>query len=38
MITIKLEKDEVTPDLRKLLKSAATIGTLRNALGRAGAN
>jgi hypothetical protein len=38
MLTIKLEKDEVSPHLRKLLKSAATNGPLRNVLGRAGAN
>lgn len=38
MITIKLEKDEVTPHLRKLLKEAATNSPLSRVLGRAAAN
>jgi hypothetical protein len=38
MISIKLEKDEVTPHLRKLLKEAESNGPLAKVLGRAGAN
>lgn len=38
MLTIKLEKNEVTPHLRSLLAQAATNGPLANVLGRAGAN
>lgn len=38
MISIKLEKDEVTPHLRKLLQEAGGNGPLARVLGRAGAN
>jgi hypothetical protein len=38
MITCKLEKDEVTPHLRKMLKEAESNGPLAKVLGRAGAN
>lgn len=38
MLTIKLEKDEVTPHLRRLLKQAGSNGPLAKVLGRAGAN
>lgn len=38
MLTITIAKDEVTPDLRKLLKLAARDGGLRAVMGRAGAN
>jgi hypothetical protein len=38
VIAIALDKDEVTPHLRKLLKDAAADGPLGNVLGRAGAN
>lgn len=38
MITIRLNKDEVTPHLRKLLRQADTNGPLAKVLGRAGAN
>lgn len=38
MITIRLNKDEVTPHLRKLLRQAGTNGPLAKVLGRAGAN
>ena len=38
MITLKLEKDEVTPHLRKLMKQAGTNGPLARVLGRAASN
>jgi hypothetical protein len=38
MITIKLEKDEVTPHLRRLLKEADTNSPLSRVLGRAASN
>jgi hypothetical protein len=38
MITIRLEKDEVTPHLRRLLRQAESNGPLAKVLGRAGAN
>jgi hypothetical protein len=38
MLTIRLEKDEVTPHLRRLLRQAAADGPLARVLGRAGAN
>jgi hypothetical protein len=38
MLTIKLEKDEVSPHLRRLLRMAESNGPLANVLGRAGAN
>ena len=38
MITIKLEKDEVTPHLRRLLKEAETNSPLSRVLGRAASN
>lgn len=38
MITIKLDRDEVTPHLRKLLKEAATNSPLSRVLGRAASN
>ena len=38
MISINLERDEVTPHLRKLLRQAGTSGPLAKVLGRAGAN
>lgn len=38
MLTLRLEKDEVTPHLRKLLKQAGGNGPLAKVLGRAGAN
>lgn len=38
MLTVKIAKDEVTPDLRKLLKLAERDGGLRAVMGRAGAN
>lgn len=38
MITIKLDRDEVTPHLRRLLKEAATNSPLSRVLGRAASN
>lgn len=38
MISLKLDKDEVTPHLRKLLKQAETNGPLARVLGRAASN
>lgn len=38
MITVRLERDEVSPHLRKLLKQAGSNGPLAKVLGRAGAN
>lgn len=38
MLTVTISKDEVTPDLRRLLKLAARDGGLRAVIGRAGAN
>lgn len=38
MLTIKLEKDEVTPHLRRLLRQAQSNGPLAKVLGRSGAN
>lgn len=38
MLTIKLDRDEVTPHLRKLLREAEANGPLARVLGRAGAN
>jgi hypothetical protein len=38
MITCKLDRDEVTPHLRRLLKQADSNGPLAKVLGRAGAN
>lgn len=38
MITLKMDKDEVTPHLRKILKQAETNGPLARVLGRAASN
>jgi hypothetical protein len=38
MISIRLDRDEVTPHLRKLLKETESNGPLAKVLGRAGAN
>lgn len=38
MLTVKIAKDEVTPDLRRLLREAAPGGPLYKVMGRAGAN
>lgn len=38
MLTIKFDKDEITPHLRSLLKQAGSNGPLATVLGRAGAN
>ncbi len=38
MITIRLAKDQITPDLRRILKSVQPGGALAKVLGRAGAN
>ena len=38
MLTCKLDRDEVTPHLRKLLKETESNGPLAKVLGRAGAN
>jgi len=38
MLTVSIAKDEVTPDLRRLLRLAEADGGLRTVMGRAGAN
>ncbi len=38
MITIRLTRDEITPDLRRILKSVQPGGALAKVLGRTGAN
>lgn len=38
MITIKLTRDEITPDIRRLLRDVRPEGSLGKVLGRAGAN
>ncbi len=38
MITVRLDRDEITPDLRRLLREADADGALGRILGRAAAN
>ena len=38
MITLRLDRDEITPDLRRLLREARADGALGRILGRAAAN
>ena len=38
MITLRIDRDTLTPDLRRLLRMAATNGRLATVIGRAGAN